>query len=106
MRWVAALLLLVVGMTGQAKKQVEETEEAFMFELPEKPLRPAQCKRYVRRTLAEYLPVMLRGLVEGASKGSCQHIKLATELLWAQETAPERREKSSVTRMLEELNRM
>ncbi|MDE1163745.1 MAG: hypothetical protein PW792_17610 [Acidobacteriaceae bacterium] len=84
-------------------KQEKKGDEEFGFEFPSKPLRPAQCARYLRRTLAEHLPGILYGLVRGARDGSCQHVKLATELLQVAQMPGERREKGSAAKLLEEL---
>ena len=54
----------------------------------EKPLRPSQCRTYMRRTLAKEFRGIVDGFVKGAQSGSCQHVKLATELL-----EPQRRTK-------------
>lgn len=48
---------------------------------PEKPLRPAQCRPFMRKHLAEAFPKIVQGFVNEAEKGSCTHVKLATELL-------------------------
>lgn len=47
----------------------------------EKPLQPSQCRAYMRSTLAREFRGIVDGFVEGAKSGSCQHVKLATELL-------------------------
>jgi hypothetical protein len=68
----------------------------------ERLLKPAGCRSYLRRRLARVFPAIVEGFLEEAKKGSCVHLKLATELL-----APIRkrasRKKGSVTRLLEEL---
>ncbi|MDE1155888.1 MAG: hypothetical protein PW735_09180 [Acidobacteriaceae bacterium] len=81
-------------------KGVEKRSE-FAFPLPEKPLQPAQAGRWMRKALAEQLPEMVRGLVKGAREGSCQHMKLATDLLRVEEPV-KRAQKSTVKRLLEE----
>lgn len=48
---------------------------------PEKPLRPAQCRAFMRRHLAESFPRIVEGFVNQAETGSCMHVKLASELL-------------------------
>ena len=47
----------------------------------ERPLRPAQCRAYMRKTLAREFRGIVDGFVKSAKKGSCHHVKLATELL-------------------------
>ena len=72
--------------------------------VPEAPLRPSQCREYMRQTLAREFRGIVQGFVEGARTGSCQHVKLAAELL----ERPERRSsrgKGTVQRLLEKLER-
>lgn len=68
----------------------------------EKPLRPAQCRDYMRRELAREFRGIVRGFVEGAKKGSYQHVKLAAELIDA-EPRPRKKGKSSVRRLIEQM---
>lgn len=65
-----------------------------------KALRPAQCRRYMRKRLAEEFPGIVQGFVDGAKTGSCAHMKLATELLGEPERVRSRR-KGSAARLLE-----
>jgi len=44
-------------------------------------LRPAQCRTYLRNLLAERFPVIADAFVKQAEAGSCQHLKLVTQLL-------------------------
>ena len=67
-----------------------------------KPLRPSQCRSYMRRELAAKFPEIVKGFVKGAKAGSCAHVKLATELL-AQPDRKPRRRKGSAGRLLDEL---
>jgi hypothetical protein len=71
----------------------EETGEA--------PLRPGQCRDYMRRELAKEFRGIVKGFVEGAKTGSCQHVKLATELVGTQRPA-RKKGKSSVRRLIED----
>ena len=48
---------------------------------PEKPLRPAQCRAFMRKHLAGAFPKIVEGFVNQAETGSCMHVKLASELL-------------------------
>lgn len=86
---------------AEKPKPEQEEQEEMEFALPERPLKPSQCRTYMRRTLAAQFPYILRGLVQGARKGSCQHVKLATELL--QSTQPrEAKKRGTVERLLDE----
>ena len=49
--------------------------------MKEPPLRPSQCRAYMRRTIAEEYRGIVKGFVESAKQGSCQHVKLATEMM-------------------------
>ena len=44
-------------------------------------LQPAGCRSYMRKRLADEFGEIVSGFVEEAKKGSCTHVKLATELL-------------------------
>ena len=66
------------------------------------PLRPSQCRAYMRRELAREFRGIVEGFVDGAKKGSCQHVKLATELVGTPERR-QRRGKSTVRRLIEEM---
>lgn len=48
---------------------------------PKKPLKPHQCRAYMRRQLAEEFPAIVSGFLKSAREGSCNHVKLATEFL-------------------------
>lgn len=65
------------------------------------PLRPSQCRAYMRRELAREFREIVQGFVEGAKKGSCQHVKLATELVGTPERR-RRRGKGAVRALIEE----
>lgn len=47
----------------------------------ERLLRPGQCRSHMRKILAKEFPEIVQGFVKEAKSGSCQHVKLATELL-------------------------
>ena len=70
----------------------------------ERALRPTQCREYMRRTLAREYRAIVDGFVKQAKKGSCQHVKLATELLQKPEPG-KRRGKGTAVRLLEKLSR-
>jgi hypothetical protein len=71
---------------------------------PEKPLRPSQCRKHLRKAVAEAYRDIVRGFVGQAMSGSCQHLKMATEVV-----EPEKRVKAgprvkgSAEKLLEEL---
>lgn len=73
----------------------------------ERPLRPGQCRAHLRRELAGEFRGIVKGLIEQAKKGSCPHVKLATELLdLRQEQQPKkRRGPGPFTQMLQEIER-
>ena len=70
----------------------------------ERPLRPSQCRAYMRNALAREFRGIVDGFVEGAKSGSCQHVKLATELV---QTAARKRAsgRGQVQRLVEQLER-
>ncbi len=78
-------------------------KKKIAVEKPEKPLRPSQCGPFMRKALAENFPEVLEGFLEEAAKGSCQHVKLATELLQTEEKKRVRPRKGAAQRLLEEL---
>jgi hypothetical protein len=65
-------------------------------------LRPAGCRSYMRKELAEEFPEIVDGFVEAAKTGSVPHVKLATELLKPTRKGTTRR-KGSVAKLLEKL---
>jgi hypothetical protein len=67
-------------------------------------LRPAGCRSYMRKELAEEFPGIVEGFVEAAKTGSVPHVKLVTELLKPTRKGTTRR-KGSVARLLEKLDR-
>lgn len=66
------------------------------------PLRPSQCRAYMRRELAREFRGIVEGFVDGAKKGSCQHVKLATELVGAP-ARQQKRGKSVVQKLIDEM---
>ena len=63
---------------GPVKRAAVKAERDFAGKPP---LRPAQCRAYMRKELAREFRGIVDGFVKGAKSGSCQHVKLATELL-------------------------
>jgi hypothetical protein len=88
------------GATGKFVKHRGTAEGPHGTE--KEALTPSQCRLHMRRTLAREFEDIVEGFVKAAKKGSCPHVKLATELL-----KPERprasRTKGPVARLLEEL---
>ncbi len=88
-------------MTGT--KELEQVKEAVgvakgLY------LRPSECRSHMRRILAKEFDAIVQGFVEAAKKGSCPHLKLATELLKPTRTGPSRK-KGSATRMWEQIQK-
>jgi hypothetical protein len=73
-------------------------------EVTEKPLRPSQCRTYLRKTVAGAYRDIVKGFVTQAKSGGCQHLKMATEVIESSKrtrTGP--RVKGPAERLLEEL---
>lgn len=87
---------------GQGEPVVKQEQPALLNKEPT--LRPAQCRRYMRKRLAEEFPGIVQGFLEGAKTGSCAHVKLVTELLAEPDRVRSRR-KGSAARLLEQLGR-
>lgn len=103
------MLFLGVALEGRASGAVKAEggqAGAGAEQPPQKALRPAQCRAYMRQTLAREFRGIVHGFVEGAKSGSCQHVKLATELL-AAPVRPKRARtgKGSMMQLLQELDR-
>lgn len=92
----------MAGRSGAAGTCSEDGAGAGR-ERAERPLRPAQCRAYMRRELAREFRGIVQGFVDSAKKGSCQHVKLAAELVQAPVRV--RPKKSTVERLIEELER-
>lgn len=76
------------GATRKSKTPAKgKTARAADAVVTERPLRPGQCRAYMRRELAREFPGIVAGFIEGAKAGSCQHVKLATELMKAESKA-------------------
>ena len=81
---------------GQGKKAEGAAKGKF--------LRPNECRSLMRKTLAREFQEIVDGFVAAAKKGSCPHVKLATELLKPIRTGPSRK-KGSATKYWEMLQR-
>ena len=69
---------------------------------PEKPLLPSQCRKHLRTTVAEAYRDIVQGFVTQAKSGSCQHLKMATEVVESNKRTPTgRRRKGSAERLLD-----
>ena len=88
-------------MTGS--KELDRVKEE-LGEEKAKYLRPSECRNRMRRTLAKEFDAIIDGFVEAAKKGSCPHVKLATELL-KPIRKPTSRKKGSATEYWEMLQR-
>jgi hypothetical protein len=65
-------------------------------------MRPTQCRSFMRKTLAREFEEIVKGFIAAAKKGSCPHVKLATELLKPERTGSPRK-KGSATKYWEML---
>jgi hypothetical protein len=87
---------------SEAKAVPEQRTEVQARKLATRMMLPAGCRAYMRRRLAKEFPEIVDGFIEEAKKGSCPHVKLATELLRPVRKGTPRR-KSEATKMLDEL---
>jgi hypothetical protein len=69
-----------------------------------KRLRPSECRSHMRRVLAQEFQGIVDGFVAAAKKGSCPHVKLATELLKPVRKSPSRK-KGTATQYYEKIAR-
>ena len=91
----------MAGMTQDVElARVEEV----VAETKVKYLSPGECRGHMRRTLAKEFQGIVDGFVEAAKKGSCPHVKLATELLKPIRKNPSRK-KGTVAKYIEQLDR-
>lgn len=91
-------------MLTTAKNQEIEKVQKLDVEGKEKYMRPSECRTHMRRTLAKEFQGIVDGFVEAAKKGSCSHVKLATELLKPVRRATSRK-KGTATVYWEKLQR-
>jgi hypothetical protein len=87
---------------GKKSTEQYELRDTVCSRQSERLLKPAGCRSYLRRRLARVFPAIVEGFLEEAKKGSCVHLKLATELLGPVRKRASRR-KGSVTKLLERL---
>jgi len=71
-----------------------------------KPLKPHQCRNHLRKTVAAAYRDIVAGFVKEATSGSCQHLKMATEVVESTKRVPKRlRPKGPAAQLLEDLDR-
>ena len=81
----------------------EKAQGGIAVEAKVRQRRPSECRNHMRTELAENFEAIVKGFIEVAKTGSCQHVKLATELLKpVRKTAP--RKKGSVQKLMEKLD--
>ena len=88
-------------MTGS--KELDQVKEELVGGKA-KYMRPSECRSHMRKTLAKEFDEIVKGFVAAAKKGSCPHLKLATELLKPIRTGPSRK-KGTATKYWEMLQR-
>lgn len=69
-----------------------------------KPLRPSQCRGFMRKELAKSFQEIVTGFIEQTKSGSCVHVKLANELLAEQPKRRGRKQNSPQSLMAKLLN--
>jgi hypothetical protein len=69
-----------------------------------KPMKPSECRGYMRKELATHFEAIVEGFVTGAKAGNCGHVKLATEFLEEKAEGKKPRKKGVAERLLEELS--
>jgi hypothetical protein len=87
------------------KKKAAEVE--LSFELTKEQmglLSPAKCRSYLRKRLAKEFEEITKGFIGAAKTGSCQHLKLATELLGPTRKT-ERKHRQTVGQVYEKLRK-
>jgi len=62
-------------------KKVAEGRPKIAIERPGRQLRPAQCRTWVKSTLAKHLPEVVEAFLADRSSASCTHLQLVVELL-------------------------
>lgn len=80
----------------EVRKEPEEGKAKYV--------RPSECRSRMRRTLAREFQGIIDGFIEAAKRGSCAHVKLATELMKPTRKATSRK-KGTATLFLEMLER-
>jgi hypothetical protein len=93
---------IVRSVKAKATKQKVVTDQEAERRRADDMMRPARCRSYMRKQLAQAFPGIVDGFVKAAKTGSVPHVKLATELLKPTRKGTTRR-KGSVARLLEKL---
>ena len=79
-----------------------EANDAWDVQEPGRALRPSQCRRWLKKTLAANLPKLTRRFLADVTPRNCAHMKLVTELI----DEPDRKVRGgsrSIDRLLREL---
>ena len=93
-----------MGKTVVVKRVGKKAVLAPVVEKKKRPVptKPSLCPGYVRGRLTDAIETIADGFVKQAEKGSCQHLKLASELLEKGQPKP-REKKGSAERFLDKL---
>ena len=67
-------------------------------------MKPSECRSLMRRTLAKEFQAIVDGFIAAAKKGSCPHVKLATELMKSDRNGASRK-KGTATKYWEMLQK-
>lgn len=91
---------------GPAAGQTDELESGMgNGAAKEKPLRPSQCAKYLRTEVAGAFRQIVAGFLSAATSGSCQQLKLATEIVESKPKGKGSRAKGPAQRLMEDLER-
>jgi hypothetical protein len=88
-------------MTGSDKM---EQRNVGVGEGNKKYMKPSECRSLMRRTLAKEFQAIVDGFISAAKKGSCPHVKLATELMKSDRNGASRK-KGTATKYWEMLQK-
>jgi hypothetical protein len=82
-----------------------EAEQVGAIEKIDRPLRPSECQKYLKRAVTRDFREIVKGFLEQARSGSCAHMKYAAEIVEPEKT-PEPEQTGTMTKLLEELDRL
>ena len=86
------------GSTAEAAKPVRVVAP------DEKPLRPGQCRAYLRKAVAAAFRDIAHGFIQQATTGSCQHVKMAADVVSSKKpNGAESRVKGPAEQLMDEL---